>query len=148
MSINAEIEVFKRKLLEKRLARITPEQRAKFDRIYPNGPKYDQIELAIDICDRTIKKNEAEKPKNEISMEGKRCTAHWIGSLMLNDHGNESTWCNKQAVIFTGTTFLCLECAKQSIKNLEGELSMRESVTDYIQRKLIDTKKALEQHDS
>lgn len=61
MTVREEIEAFKRKLLAERLAKITLEQKSKFDRIFPMGVPFDKIISAIDICDRTIKKNEKEQ---------------------------------------------------------------------------------------
>lgn len=61
MTAREEIEAFKRKLLAERLEKITPEQKSKFDRIFPTGVPFDRIISAIDICDRTIKKNSEEK---------------------------------------------------------------------------------------
>lgn len=58
-----EIEVFKRHLLEQRLARCTPKQRAVFEeRVYPKGVREDQLIDAIDLCDRTLKGTLDSKP--------------------------------------------------------------------------------------
>lgn len=55
-----EITAFSRKLLDERLAQLTEPQRKMFhDRVYPKGVPEDRIVSAIDLCDRTIKKNVA-----------------------------------------------------------------------------------------
>lgn len=59
MSAKSEVEAFKRKLLSERLALITAPQRALFERLYPKGVPGAALESAIDLCDRTIKKNAA-----------------------------------------------------------------------------------------
>ena len=51
------IEDFKRDLLIERLSECTEPQRRKFDRIYPNGVPEEKLVSAIDLCDRTIRKN-------------------------------------------------------------------------------------------
>lgn len=52
------IEDFLRGLLAEKLAQCTEKQRALFhERIYPLGVYADKLEDAIDLCDRTIKKN-------------------------------------------------------------------------------------------
>ena len=55
--VNAEIAEFTAGLLERRLALLTDKQRAFFHRIYPQGVPSDKMVSAIDLCDRTIKKN-------------------------------------------------------------------------------------------
>ncbi len=57
MSAKEEVEQFKRNLLTERLAMVTPPQRALFDRCYPKGVRSEQLESAIDLCNRTIAKN-------------------------------------------------------------------------------------------
>ena len=59
MSAKHEVEAFKRRLLAEKLALCTEPQRALFARCYPKGVPSDSLESAIDLCDRTIKKNEA-----------------------------------------------------------------------------------------
>lgn len=66
-SVRKEIEQFTRGLLAERLVQITPPQRGKFDGIFPKGVVrvagrnlMDDLVNAIDLCDRTIKKNVAE----------------------------------------------------------------------------------------
>lgn len=57
--INAEVETFKRGLLSEALAQCTAEQQAFFNRIFPNGVSEDKLVGAIDLCRRTIRKNNA-----------------------------------------------------------------------------------------
>ena len=57
MSISEEVEQFKRSCLDERLEQCTEEQQAFFHRIFPKGVPSDKLESAIDLCDRTIKKN-------------------------------------------------------------------------------------------
>lgn len=58
--IETEVETFKRDQLAMRLKQITPSQLELFNRLYPNGVESDDLNSAIDLCDRTIKKNEAD----------------------------------------------------------------------------------------
>jgi len=58
LKIEAEVEAHTRKLLDERLAKLCPEQLAFFHRIYAGGVKKDALLNAIDLCDRTIRKNE------------------------------------------------------------------------------------------
>lgn len=55
--INAEVETFKRGLLNEALQQCTAEQQAFFHRIFPNGVTEDKLVGAIDLCRRTIRKN-------------------------------------------------------------------------------------------
>ena len=57
MNVKAEIEQFTRNLLEERLTQCTEPQREMFNRIYPKGVPANHLESAVDLCDRTIKKN-------------------------------------------------------------------------------------------
>jgi len=61
-ALDLEIEQFKRKLLEERLEKCTQPQRDFFKKIYPidrfpDGVPSQYLDSAIDLCDRTIKKN-------------------------------------------------------------------------------------------
>jgi hypothetical protein len=56
----AEVEAYKRKMLADRLAQCTPTQQAFFGRVYPRGVREEQLMNAIDLCDRTIRKNKAD----------------------------------------------------------------------------------------
>lgn len=58
--VRQEIETFKRKLLSERKAKLTEKQLAFFNRIWPHGPPDDDVIGAIDLCDRTILKNESD----------------------------------------------------------------------------------------
>lgn len=58
LAVEKEVERFKRKLLEERLDKVTPEQRDFFHRLYPVGVPEEKLISAIDLCDRTIRKNE------------------------------------------------------------------------------------------
>lgn len=53
------VEKFKRNLLQCRLDECTISQRDFFHRIFPNGVPEEKLTSAIDLCDRTIKKNKA-----------------------------------------------------------------------------------------
>ncbi len=55
--IHAEVETFKRGLLNEALQQCTAEQQAFFHRIFPNGVTEDKLVGAIDLCRRTIRKN-------------------------------------------------------------------------------------------
>lgn len=57
MSVREEVEAFKRKLLKERLYQCTERQIDFFNKIYPNGVPEEKLENAIDLCDRTIRKN-------------------------------------------------------------------------------------------
>lgn len=57
--IHGEIETFKRGLLKESLEKCTEDQQTFFHRIFPNGVSEDKLVGAIDLCRRTIKKNEA-----------------------------------------------------------------------------------------
>ncbi len=59
LSIQAEVEVFLRQKLDERLEKVTEEQRAFFYRIWPKPTPREDLEGAIDLCDRTIRANEA-----------------------------------------------------------------------------------------
>ena len=58
MTVKEEIESFTRELLAQRLSRCSAAQQELFRRVFPGGPKAEQLETAIDLCDRTIRKNE------------------------------------------------------------------------------------------
>ena len=68
MSVKEEIEQLTRNLLQERLAQCTTSQRAMFNRMYPQGVPADRLESAIDLCDRTIKKNR--EGRNEFQRMG------------------------------------------------------------------------------
>ena len=53
-----EVKQFTRDALAARLARCTPKQQAFFHRIYPHGVSDHKLRVAIDLCERTIEKNE------------------------------------------------------------------------------------------
>lgn len=57
--VKREVEEFKRKLLSERHEHLSEKQLALFNRIWPEGVPSKDLEGAIDLCDRTIKKNEA-----------------------------------------------------------------------------------------
>ena len=58
-TVNDKIEAFKRDLLREALEQCTPEQQEFFHRIYPTGVPESKLVGAIDLCERTIKKNKA-----------------------------------------------------------------------------------------
>lgn len=58
MSIKDEVEAFLREKLAERLGRLTTKQRAFFPNVYPGVVSRDKLEPAIDLCDRTLMKNE------------------------------------------------------------------------------------------
>lgn len=59
--VKKEVEAFMRKLLTERLEKCTAKQKATFDLVYPMGVPPSLLEDAIDLCDRTIKKNHQPK---------------------------------------------------------------------------------------
>jgi hypothetical protein len=61
-AVQAEVEAFKRSMLADRLTQCSPAQQAVFHRLYPGIVPEEQLICAIDLCDRTIKKN-CENPK-------------------------------------------------------------------------------------
>jgi hypothetical protein len=65
MSAREEIEAFARQLLAERLAQCTEPQRALFSRCYPKGLPAGSLETAIDLCTRTIAKNERKAAATE-----------------------------------------------------------------------------------
>lgn len=59
--IYAKIETFKRGLLKEALEQCTENQQAFFHRIFPDGVSEDKLVGAIDLCERTIRKNKSER---------------------------------------------------------------------------------------
>lgn len=55
--IQYEVLEFKRKMLAGRLKLITDDQLEFFNRIFPDGVPPDKLDVAIDLCDRTITMN-------------------------------------------------------------------------------------------
>lgn len=55
--VKKEVERFERTLLENRLSLCTEKQVAFFKKIYPDGVPESKLISAIDLCDRTIRKN-------------------------------------------------------------------------------------------
>lgn len=53
-----QVDEFQRATLADYLEKLTDEQRAFFKRLYPNGPRPDQMTWAIQQCINTLKKNE------------------------------------------------------------------------------------------
>lgn len=59
-AVRTEIAAFTRQLLGERLKQLTDKQRTFFkERVFPKGVKREDLVGAIDLCDRTIKKNKA-----------------------------------------------------------------------------------------
>lgn len=65
LKVEAEIEAFQRKLLDERLSQCTETQVAFFHKLYPNGVPKKNLISAIDLCDRTIKKNQDDPSRLE-----------------------------------------------------------------------------------
>jgi len=61
--VEVEVEDLMRLRLHERLEKITKDQREFFNRLFPNGVPKDKIMTAIDLCDRTIAKNEKGRGK-------------------------------------------------------------------------------------
>jgi len=59
IAIDKKVEAFKRGLLNEALAQCTADQQAFFHRIFPGGVAESKLVGAIELCERTIKKNEA-----------------------------------------------------------------------------------------
>lgn len=57
-SVDGRIEQYKRQMLVDALAQLLPAQVELFNRVYPNGIPSEKLINAIDLCERTIKKNE------------------------------------------------------------------------------------------
>jgi hypothetical protein len=57
-TVKQEVEEFKRSLLNERLSQCTEKQRELFGRLYPNGVPDDKLEDAINLCNRTIRRNQ------------------------------------------------------------------------------------------
>ena len=57
----AKVESFKRGLLKEALEQCTEDQQAFFHRIFPKGVPEKDIVNAIDLCERTISKNQSKK---------------------------------------------------------------------------------------
>lgn len=53
-----EVEQLKRSLLNERLGQCTEKQRELFGRLYPDGVREDQLEDAINLCNRTLRRNQ------------------------------------------------------------------------------------------
>jgi hypothetical protein len=62
-SIVELVEAFKRKMLAKRLSWCTKAQQEFFHKLYPKGVPEDKLISAIDLCERTIKKNIEDKSR-------------------------------------------------------------------------------------
>lgn len=60
ISINDKVTSFKRQLLADALEQCSDKQRALFRRLYPEPIPDDKLIQAIDLCERTIKKNLAD----------------------------------------------------------------------------------------
>ena len=65
IQVQMEIDAFKRQLLEGRLAQLSEKQRALFHKAYPAPIASHKLELAIDLCDRTIRRNIADPSRLE-----------------------------------------------------------------------------------
>jgi len=61
MELESKVEEFKRGLLNEALLQCTKEQQEFFHRIYPSGVPEKALANAIDLCNRTIKKNNAKE---------------------------------------------------------------------------------------
>lgn len=59
-AVEKAVEDFKRQMLAERLSQCSEAQQAFFKRIYPKGVPEASLVSAIDLCDRTIKKNLAD----------------------------------------------------------------------------------------
>lgn len=57
MSVVEEVEAFKRKLLQERLDQLSEQQVAFFKRLYPKDVPESSLISAIELCDRTLRKN-------------------------------------------------------------------------------------------
>ena len=57
IGIREQIETFKRQKLDEALAKVTDDQRALFNRIFPEGVPEDKLIQAIELCERTIARN-------------------------------------------------------------------------------------------
>lgn len=57
--MHPEIESAVRAILQKKLEQCTAPQQELFGRLYPGGVPVSKLGNAIDLCERTIKKNEA-----------------------------------------------------------------------------------------
>ena len=55
--VEKEVYQFKRTLLEDRLSQCTEKQKSFFKKIFPDGVPESRLMAAIDLCDRTIRKN-------------------------------------------------------------------------------------------
>lgn len=65
--VEEEIEALTRGLLAERLTHLSAQQRCMFhDRIYPHGVEKNKLVSAIDLCDRTIRKNITTPSRMEI----------------------------------------------------------------------------------
>ncbi len=58
MTLEVEVEKFKRQALTDILAKLTTEQVAFFDRLFPGGVVPEkELNAAYDLCERTLNKN-------------------------------------------------------------------------------------------
>ena len=57
-TVAEKIEQFKRQLLHEELSKCTDKQREFFYKLFPGGVPDDNLEMAIDLCMRTVKLNE------------------------------------------------------------------------------------------
>jgi hypothetical protein len=58
--IKQKIEQFKRQLLEDLMAECTPPQLELFGKCFPDGVPSEKLTMALELCDRTVKKNREE----------------------------------------------------------------------------------------
>mgnify|MGYP001593032100 CR=1 FL=1 len=68
--VEKEVYPFKRTLLEDRLNRCTEKQKSFFKKIFPAGVPESKLMEAINLCDRTIRKNieNPERDKGELCL--------------------------------------------------------------------------------
>lgn len=66
LQIEKQLEAIKRSLLMERLDQLSQKQRDFFSKLYPKGVSEKDLVSAIDLCDRTIKKNEKDPFRKDL----------------------------------------------------------------------------------
>lgn len=70
-------EELQRALIAEKLAQCTAEQQSFFHRLYPEGIPAASLENAFNLCERTIKKNQAKAERvTEIDYSGAGCDSY------------------------------------------------------------------------
>lgn len=64
LTVREKVEAFKRQLLAEALAQLPEENVKRFNQIFPKGVKEEDLINAIELCERTIKKNKEKETQS------------------------------------------------------------------------------------